>query len=89
MTGKITLIKESDIISNDSKIAVIMNNYFSNIVENLDIQGYNCNYSGVNNSDKKSNIIDKFKNHPSVLKIKERMCINEKVFLAQITLQLR
>ena len=71
MPGEITLlIKESDIISDDSKRAVIINNYFSNILENLDIQGCNCNYRGVYNSDKISNIVDKFKNHPSVLKIK-------------------
>ena len=51
MNGRITLIDQDDIISDDAKIAEIMNNFFTNIVENLDIQGYNCNYRGDRNSD--------------------------------------
>ena len=82
MNGRITLIDQDDIIS---KIAEIMNNVFTNIVENLDIQGYNCNYRGDRNSDQISSIIDKFKDHPSIFNIKERIYINEKISLVEIS----
>ena len=59
--------------------------FFTNIVENLDIQGYNCNYRGDRNSDQISRIIDKFKDHPSILNIKERIYINEKRSLVEIS----
>ena len=85
MNGRITLIDQDDIISDDAKIAEIMNNFFTNIVENLDIQGYNCNYRGDRNSDQISRIIDKFKDHPSILNIKERIYINEKISLVEIS----
>ena len=42
---KITLIDKVYIILDDVKIAEIMNTFFSNVVENLNIQGYNVNYS--------------------------------------------
>ena len=85
MNGRITLIDQDDIKSDDAKIAEIMNNDFMNIVENLDIQGYNCNYRGDRNSDQISSIIDKFKDHPSILNIKERIYINEKISLVEIS----
>ena len=46
-------------------------NDFSNVVENLDIPGYNCNYMGDNNSYYITSIVDKFKYHPSILNIEE------------------
>ena len=85
MNGRITLIDQDDIISDDAKMAEIMNNFFTIIVENLDIQGYNCNYRGDRNLDQISSIIDKFKDHPSILNIKERIYINEKICLVEIS----
>ena len=78
-TEKITLIESGDIISNDNNIAEIMNNFFTNIVANLDIAGYNCDYSGDKHYDQISSIADKFKNHPSILNIKERIHIHENI----------
>ena len=62
-----------------------MNNFFTNIVANLDIAGYNCDYSGDKHYDQISSIADKFKNHPSILNIKERIHIHENISLAQIS----
>ena len=70
--NKITLLEGDEIISNDNKIAEIFNAYFANIVENLDIEGFiTCDYSYNPKLNYISNIIDKFKNHPSILKIKK------------------
>ena len=54
-------------------VAEIMNTYFSSAVQDLQIEGYTetpCSPSI--DSDPISKIIVKFKDHPSVLKIKER-----------------
>ena len=78
--NKITLLEGEEIISNDQEIAEIFNAYFANIVENLDIEGFvTCDYSYVPELDYISNIVEKFKNHPSILTIKENVK-NEKRF---------
>ena len=71
-TRKITLVDKGNIISDDTKIAEIMNTYFSNIVENLKIQGYNCIDDDDGSTDQISYTVDKFKYHPIILKIKEK-----------------
>ena len=69
---KITLVEGEEIISNDSNIAEIFNRYFANIVETLDIQGFAmCDYSHNSELDCISNILEKYKTHPSILKIEE------------------
>ena len=66
--NKITLLEGEEIISNDQQIAEIFNVYFANIVENLDVEGFvTCDYSYVPELD----IVEKFKYHPSILRIKE------------------
>ena len=70
--NKITLIEGKEIISNAQQIAEIFNVYFANIVENLDVEGFvTCDYSYIPELDYISNIVEKFKCHPSILKIKE------------------
>ena len=70
--NKITLLEGEEIISNDQQIAEIFNVYFANIVENLDVEGFvTCDYSYIPELDYISNIVEKFKYHPSILKIKE------------------
>ena len=54
------------------------NNYFCNIVKNLNIQGFETDYTFNPNLDNISNIIEKFKNHPSIRKIKENVVIDTK-----------
>ena len=53
-----------------------MNNFFTNIIKNLEIDGYNTNgFLPDIELDDISNIIQKFINHPSILKIKEQIHI--------------
>ena len=76
---KITLVEDEEIISKDIEIAEIMNTYFSEIVKNLDIEGYKVNndHDFISN-DFISNILFKYKDHPSILKIKEYVIYEEK-----------
>ena len=77
---KITLINEDEIITNDAIVAETMNDFFSNAVEKLCISGYQTDpYSEIeDDNDKVFNIINKFKKHPSIQKIKEMVNIGTK-----------
>ena len=68
----ITLVENKQIIDNDNLISETFNNFFSNIVENLDIVD---NFSSNLNKDEDPivNAINKYENHPSIKKIKENM----------------
>ena len=61
-----------------------MNNFFSNIVKNLDIQGFIPENNITQNSDNISSILEKFKNHPSILTIKEKVQNPDKISLTQV-----
>ena len=76
---KITLVEGDEIISNDQAIAETFNSYFSNIVESLDIEGFVTHnyYSYKPELDYISNILGKFQNHPSIIKIKENVKIKQ------------
>ena len=73
---KITLLESDKIISDDSDIAEVMNEFFTNIVDSLGIEGFptkNFDYNfGI---DHIANITSKFKEHPSILNIKEHPSI--------------
>ena len=82
---KITLIEGDEIISNDVDVAETMNEFFSNVVSNLSIKGYQTESSTIGHdessnigSDKIFHAINTFKDHPSIIKIKERIQIHEK-----------
>ena len=65
-------------MSNENEIAEIINNSFVDVIETLDIEPYikdNCptNYS----SNNLANIITKYDQHPSIIKIKEFVNISE------------
>ena len=73
-SNKITLLEGDEIISSDQEVAETFNSFFANVVENLDIEGFiTCDYSYAPELNYIANIIEKFKNHPSVLKIKENV----------------
>ena len=68
---------ESDkIISDDSDIAEVTNEFFTNVVDSLGIEGFPTKYFDYNfEIDHIANIISKFKERPSILKFKERPSI--------------
>ena len=73
----ITLIDGDEIISSDIEVAEKMNEFFSNVVNKLDIEGYQTE-NPATNTDEISDILYEFKNHPSILKIKEMIHITNK-----------
>ena len=78
---KIILVDEENIISNDGQVADIMNDYFSNVVSYLDIQGYtNNSYTRNVELNEILNAVNKFQKHPSIIKIKENIHVTEPFF---------
>ena len=83
--NKITLLEGEEIISDNFEIAETLNAFFTNVVENLDIQGFNTSdYSADSELDNTYNIIEKFKNHPSILKIKENVQVETKFHFDEV-----
>ena len=77
ISKKINLIEGDKIISDDDKVAEVMNDFFSNAVQKLSIKGYETNLISDIGNDNILNIINRYNNHPSILNIKKR--INVKV----------
>ena len=69
----ITLKGHGKTIADNKKIAETFNNSFSNIVKNLNIDGDSDITSQTNNADPVFRDIEKYANHPSILKIKRKM----------------
>ena len=65
---KITLVEKETVISEDSELAEVFNNYFGNVVKNLNIQRPIYLHE---DNDPIANAIKNFEQHPSILKIKE------------------
>ena len=71
--SKIILSEGNEIISNPATCAEIFNNYVSDAVEDLDIdRALHIDYL-VNYDDPVENAIKKFKNHPSILRIFQKV----------------
>ena len=69
---KITLIEESEIVSNDKDTTQVLNAFFSNIVVNLSIPEYVTNDPISDNiSDSIINLIVQYRNHPSIFFIEK------------------
>ena len=73
---KITLVEGREVITEDKKLADTFNLFFKDIVSNLEIKE-NINLIDYSESNNPVDIaIETFRNHPSILKIKEMTCIN-------------
>ena len=72
-SDKIHLNENGELINSESKTAEVLNEFFSNIVKNLKIPEYenlNPNFEKV--KDPVFKAILKYKNHPSIIAIKEK-----------------
>ena len=75
---KVILVEDENIISNNKEVAEIMNAFFSNIVENLEINGYQDeNFTYDCDKNHISNIVLNYKDHPSIIKIRETINISD------------
>jgi hypothetical protein len=69
--GKITLIEGDDILSQDTKVAKVLNEYFNKVVENLGIESNdNIEQSTEGVSDPILKAIKKYEKHPCITRIK-------------------
>ena len=68
---KIILLEEDKIVSDDLKISEIFNEYFTNITKNLNTEPWPSDYTAENDPVKMA--MHKYRNHPSIITIKEKM----------------
>ena len=76
---RIILTEGDNIVNDDKSVSEILNNFFINIVNSLNLPKFKCLPSLEN--DPVLRAIDKYQNHPSIVKIKEK--INTKEFSFQ------
>ena len=69
--GKIILLENENILTNDYDIATVFNKFFSNITGSLAIPRWNLGFFSSSN-DPVTCAIEKFKDHPSILSIEGR-----------------
>ena len=75
MAGKdnIHLIENNELVKADLETAGVLNNFFSNIVQNLDISRYSNNeLLVINTNDATLKAILKYGNHPSIIVIQNK-----------------
>ena len=74
---KITLVNDGIIVADDKEQAEIFSNFYSKVIENLDIKENIILLDKQNTNDENidsiSEIIFKFKNHPSIIEIKKQV----------------
>ena len=76
---KMVLVENENIVSNDREVADTMNIFFSNIVNNLYISGYKAgHFSYDDNQNHISNIICNYKDHPSIIRLREVINIEQR-----------
>ena len=81
-SAKIALVENNEIINNEDKIAEIFNTYFTNIVSNLKIPldqdtDFARRIDPFGEDDPITFILEKYKNHPSIIAIKSFCHENE------------
>ena len=70
----ITLFENGNILEDDKKVSQIFSNFFSNAVKNLNIEGSkDLLMETVSEHDPINRAIQKYEEHPSILKIKEKI----------------
>ena len=68
---RVTLIENDEIIKTEKGTAKVLNTFFSNIVQNLDIQQYNVDGPICENINILLKAIVIYRNHPSIVAIKK------------------
>ena len=84
----ITIIENETVTSDKKEVAEMLNNYFIDAVENLEIEKFNLDHSDIdfqNIDEKLDDIIKKYQLHPSILKIKENVKVDTKFNFDDVT----
>ena len=73
LKDEIHLIENNELVKTDLETAEVLNNFFSNIVQNLDISRYSNDEPLVSNTnDANLKAILKYRNHPSIITIQNK-----------------
>ena len=73
-TEKITLVENEEVVDSDEKASEMFNTFFTNIVPNLNITKFDaCDPLAENIDDPIISAIVKYKNHPSVVAIQQKL----------------
>ena len=68
--NKITLVEQDLILDKNDNFAEILNNFFTNVVSNLNIQKYHDKLVNINNvKDPIARSTEQYKNHPSIVAV--------------------
>ena len=70
---KMTLVENESIVSDDDAIAETMNTFFSDVIAKLEIKEVDTEMVPDNIKEKVERAVFKFKKHPSVIKIKDKI----------------
>ena len=86
--GSITLLEGDELVSEDKKVAEILNDYFVNITASLEISEIEENLIKTNELSDPINIaVNMYKRHPSIQLIKQRVTVGEKFSFQQVSLE--
>ena len=77
-------MENEEIINNEKEICEIFNNFFSDIVTNLNIPKILCSVNVDSTDDTNSIAINKHKNHPSIKEIINKTPITQKCAFQQV-----
>ena len=88
VSQSITLIENDEMVTDDLKIAEIFNDYFANITQDLEITDTGAHLSStIGIEDPIDKAVEKYKNHPSIKKIKECFTCSESFHFRQVTVE--
>ena len=86
--GSITLLEGDELVSEDKKVAEILNDYFVKITARLEISEVEENLIKTNELSDPINIaVNMYKRHPSIQLIKQRVTVGEKLSFQQVSLE--
>ena len=88
ITNKNEVVQKEKLLVNNGEIAKTFSNHFSESVENLNAfkWPFNEKYENIQN-EKLTTKIKKFENHPSIMKIKSKYAIQEKLSVEPVTVK--
>ena len=81
----IIIIEKETIISNNTEVAEKLNNFFIEAVENLEIEPFVPHNDNIIYTESIHEIVKKYETHPSILKIKEHVCVDSKFTFSDTT----
>ena len=84
-TQKITLVNGQDIITQDPELAETFSTFFKNAVYNLGIAENSDLIEDADSDNLIDRAIDKFKNHPSILKINEMISVDREFEFSKVS----